>query len=388
MKGRDWPIKLTGVRSQIPLTLYGKNRFDPFNADSSGNTMRISIFRGIFSLILLSVNIAGHTGIVASADTLCPAASDRAGRSIQYGNLNKLITAPESKEEVREQFRLLDNPVKEQRYAAIMALALAGHTGLFDKLVAKRDKDGLFIYASHYLNSNGTRCLDPSIEKVLIQHHQQAWLQYSLQGFFPRNLYRSTELFKVLLSVDLPDNQLQNYQRYARALVSTNLPGIEAQILQKAVSLLEHTTPRQKNSLPAIHQAFSKYFARRHYTPAVDYMNRVRQPFNVNLLAQVAAMAALDDEAHVERTRQMVQEGKRYLYGELDRLGIEYVPSETNFFLINVGEGERVFHALLKKGVIVRNMAGYGLPQYIRITIGTQEENAIFLEALREGLGK
>jgi len=123
-------------------------------------------------------------------------------------------------------------------------------------------------------------------------------------------------------------------------------------------------------------------------TQIVDHMNRVRQPFNVNLLAQVAAMAALDDQEHVERTRQMVQEGKRYLYGELDRLGIEYVPSETNFFLIKLGEGENVFHALLKKGVIVRNMAGYGLPQYIRITIGTQEENAIFLEALKEVLGK
>ena len=123
-------------------------------------------------------------------------------------------------------------------------------------------------------------------------------------------------------------------------------------------------------------------------TQMVDYMNRVRQPFNVNLLAQVAAMAALDDEEHVEQSRKMVQEGKRFLYSELERLKIEYVPSETNFFLINVGEGERVFHALLKKGVIVRNMAGYGLPQYIRVTVGTQEENTIFLEALREVLGK
>ncbi len=121
-------------------------------------------------------------------------------------------------------------------------------------------------------------------------------------------------------------------------------------------------------------------------TAMVGYMNRVRQPFNVNLLAQIAAMAALDDWEHVERTRQMVREGKRYLYGELDRLEIEYVPSETNFFLIKVGEGENVFHALLKRGIIVRNMAGYGLPQYIRITIGTQEENAIFLEALKEVL--
>jgi len=237
--------------------------------------MHISVLRGLLILTLMSVNIDGHAVSVASTDKLCPLAGDRAGRSVHYGNLKKTITAPENKDEVREQFRLLDNPVKEQRYAAIMALALAGNVELFERLVAKRDKDGLFIYASHYFNRDGTRCLDPTIEKILIQHHQEAWLQYTLQGFFPKKLYRSKDMFKTFFSVDYTPDKLQDYQRYARALTSTNLPGIESLILQKARGLLDHTTPRQKNNLPAIHQQFIKYFARRQYIPALDYMQQV-----------------------------------------------------------------------------------------------------------------
>jgi len=121
-------------------------------------------------------------------------------------------------------------------------------------------------------------------------------------------------------------------------------------------------------------------------TQMVDYMNRVRQPFNVNSLAQAAALAALDDDEHVERSRTLVREGKAFLYKEMEKMGLEYVPSETNFFLIKVGDGDRVFKELLKKGVIVRNMGGYGLPEYIRVTLGTGEENVFFLEALKEVL--
>ncbi len=118
----------------------------------------------------------------------------------------------------------------------------------------------------------------------------------------------------------------------------------------------------------------------------VDYMNRVRQPFNVNLLAQEGAIAALDDEEHVEHSKALVREGKAFLYPELKKMGLEYVPSETNFFLIKVGDGDKVFKELLKKGIIVRNMRGYGLPEYIRVTLGTHEENALFLKALKEVL--
>lgn len=131
--------------------------------------MRTAILTSSLFLILVSVNIGGHADSVAGTAKLCPQASDRASRSVHYGNLNKLITAPAGQESVREQFRLLDNPVKEQRFAAIMALAMAGNIELFKQLVAKRDRDGLSIYASHYLHSNGNRCIDPVIETTLIK---------------------------------------------------------------------------------------------------------------------------------------------------------------------------------------------------------------------------
>ncbi len=120
----------------------------------------------------------------------------------------------------------------------------------------------------------------------------------------------------------------------------------------------------------------------------VELMNRVRQPFNVNSLAQVAALAALDDAEHVERSQRLVWEEMVFLEDRLSEMGLETVPSVANFLLVKVGDGNKVFHELLKRGVIVRAMGGYGLHQYIRVTVGTREENEILLEALRGALGK
>ena len=116
----------------------------------------------------------------------------------------------------------------------------------------------------------------------------------------------------------------------------------------------------------------------------MDYMNRVRQPFNVNSLAQAAAIAALDDVEHLERTRQNNAVGLAYLFGELSKLGFECVDTEANFFLVRVGDGKGVYDALLRKGVIVRPMASYNMPEYIRVTVGLPEENKRFLEAFME----
>ncbi len=120
----------------------------------------------------------------------------------------------------------------------------------------------------------------------------------------------------------------------------------------------------------------------------VDYLNRVRQPFNVNLVAQEAALAALDDEEYVEKVKTLTHNSLKWFYSEVEKMGLEYVPSVTNFFLIKVGEGKKVFEELLKKGVIVRSMDGYKLPEYIRVNIGTEEENEFFIRSLREVLGK
>ncbi len=119
--------------------------------------------------------------------------------------------------------------------------------------------------------------------------------------------------------------------------------------------------------------------------PAVnEILNRVRQPFNTNDLAQRAALAALDDDEHVERCRRVNEEGKRYLAAELQALGVTVVPTAANFFLIEVGrDGPRVAEALLRLGVIVRPVAGAGLPTHLRVTIGTPTENRQFVAALR-----
>jgi histidinol-phosphate aminotransferase len=111
----------------------------------------------------------------------------------------------------------------------------------------------------------------------------------------------------------------------------------------------------------------------------VDLMNRVRQPFNTNSLAQVAALAALGDDAHVQTSIRVNEEGKKYLYGELDRLKVSYLPTQANFIYMDLGRDVReVYARLLDEGVIVRPMG----PAVIRVTVGLKEENGRFISAL------
>jgi len=113
---------------------------------------------------------------------------------------------------------------------------------------------------------------------------------------------------------------------------------------------------------------------------------KIRQPFNINLPAQIAAMAALDDEEHVRRTRENNLRGLQFFAKELKRMKLEQVPSAANFVLIRVGDGARVFDELQKRGVIVRPMAGYGLPEWLRISVGTAGENERCVAALKKVL--
>ena len=117
-----------------------------------------------------------------------------------------------------------------------------------------------------------------------------------------------------------------------------------------------------------------------------DLLNRVRQPFNCNSLAQAAAVAALADEAFVARSVEVNRQGMAQLTAAFDALGLHYLPSFGNFVLVQVGDGAAVYQGLLKRGVIVRPVANYGLPQWLRVTIGLAEENDRFVAALREVL--
>ncbi len=117
----------------------------------------------------------------------------------------------------------------------------------------------------------------------------------------------------------------------------------------------------------------------------IDFLERIRPPFNVNSLAQEAALASLDDGEQIKKSIQLVKEGKKYLYQELKKLGLNYVPSAANFILIEMKkEGKKVFTELLEQGVIVRAMEEYGFPEYIRVTIGLPEENRKFIQALKK----
>jgi len=118
----------------------------------------------------------------------------------------------------------------------------------------------------------------------------------------------------------------------------------------------------------------------------IDLLNKVRQAFNVNAMAQAAAVAALDDDAHLEATRNMLREGRAQLMAGMRALGLEPVESVTNFILFQFKKAAGLTAALTKRKVIVRPMAGFGLPDYVRVSVGTAKENAQFLNALSEAL--
>jgi histidinol-phosphate aminotransferase len=113
-----------------------------------------------------------------------------------------------------------------------------------------------------------------------------------------------------------------------------------------------------------------------------DLMNRVRQPFNVSHIGQAAAVAALFDDEFVEQSSLLNKQGMNTLTGGFRRLGLSWIPSHGNFVSFKVGQGAEIFRRLLKHGVIVRPIAAYGMPEYLRVSIGTEAENARFLSAL------
>ena len=125
-------------------------------------------------------------------------------------------------------------------------------------------------------------------------------------------------------------------------------------------------------------------------TPSIaQAIETVTEPFNVNTLAQVGALAAIDDREHVLKSKQVNHDGKQYLYAELNRLGLEYVSTEANFILIDCGMNcQIVFNDLLKQGIIVRTCDHFGFPNSIRVTVGKAEDNQRFINSLENVLRK
>ena len=124
------------------------------------------------------------------------------------------------------------------------------------------------------------------------------------------------------------------------------------------------------------------------HAQVADMMNRVRQPFNVNSVAQAAAVAALQDESFVKQTHELNQRGMEHITLGLKALGLEYMPSYGNFISFKIGNGLKRYRRLLELGVIVRPIASYDMPDYLRVSIGLESENEKFLSALKQVLGE
>jgi histidinol-phosphate aminotransferase len=116
----------------------------------------------------------------------------------------------------------------------------------------------------------------------------------------------------------------------------------------------------------------------------IEILQKTRQPFNVNGIAQIAALAALEDSDHIRETKRVVDEGRMFLEKELTTMRLRFVPSAGNFVFVHVGDGAAVFRKMLARKIIVRPLAGYNLPEWLRITIGTMEQNQKCIAALKE----
>ena len=115
-----------------------------------------------------------------------------------------------------------------------------------------------------------------------------------------------------------------------------------------------------------------------------EVLHKTRQPFNVNSVAQAGAIAALDDEVHLRDTKRVIDEGRAYLQEQFSKMQIPFVPAAANFIMVNVGDACAVFQKLLQRKIIVRPLKGYGLPEWLRISVGTMGENKKLVAALSE----
>lgn len=181
----------------------------------------------------------------------------------------------------------------------------------------------------------------------------------------------------------VPDNVMVCFdEAYFDFVEAKDFPDIQSLILKGRKNLCILRTFSKAYGLAGLRIGYGVF-----HPEVAGYLHKIRQPFNVNLLAQTAALACLQDAAFLRRTQQMTFKGRRFFYQAFSNLGLPYIPSQANFVLVDCGrDGEQLFNALLRKGVIVRSMKAYGFPTWIRVTVGLERENRIFLKALKECL--
>ncbi|MCG7199911.1 histidinol-phosphate transaminase [Marinobacter pelagius] len=180
----------------------------------------------------------------------------------------------------------------------------------------------------------------------------------------------------------IPENVLVVLdEAYCEYLTGTEYPdGLE--LLERFPNLIVCRTFSKAWGLAALRVGYSIS------SPEIaDILNRVRQPFNVDTVALAAATAVLGDEDYLKRSREVNAAGLKQLADGFDRMGLPYIPSAGNFIAVEVGEqAQAIYHALLEHGVIVRPIAGYGMPEHLRVSVGLPRENERFLDALAEAL--
>jgi histidinol-phosphate aminotransferase len=188
-------------------------------------------------------------------------------------------------------------------------------------------------------------------------------------------------------------DQLSNFIQTVPENVVLALDEAYIEFLDKPLDLLPDIRAGRKPNL-LLMRTFSKIYGlaglRLGYgighVEFISALEKIRQPFNINSLVQAGALAALDDDAHVEKTRRNNSCGYKFFARAFRKLRLEFVPSAANFILVRVGDGHRVFNEMQKLGIISRPMAGYQLPEWIRISIGTPKENKRCLDALQQAL--
>lgn len=219
--------------------------------------------------------------------------------------------------------------------------------------------------------------------------------RYDLEGM-RRAVTRRTKM----VFIANPDNPTGTYvtEKEVETFLSDLPPGVVVFLDEAYAELVDAPdypqTRRYLNKLPIIMtRTFSKAYGLSgirvgyglSHQDLIQALQKVREPFNVNSLAQVAALAALDDQAHLEATRKLLREEKPKIYRALEELQLPALPSAANFILFHAGpKALQLAQALLKRGIIVRDMRAWSLEEYLRVTVGLPEENQMFIQALRE----
>ena len=232
---------------------------------------------GSVALLGLCAMVLAHPAGAATnvGSHLCPIASDRQNRSVGYRSSRNVIKAPVTAEDSVALLATLSSDDGERRTIAIMRLALAGDLAAFRLLLTNADVDGVYIYASNYLNRDDTVCIDAELERALLERLHEPELGRRLVALLGKNTYRDVRVLQALREVSFDPGQANQYPAFGRAITSTYLPDIEADVLEHALSLLPLESPVQKSVLPGLHQHYVQFFTERDYAPAVGYFREL-----------------------------------------------------------------------------------------------------------------